>query len=74
MLQEEQERQRKLEALSERQRRSYHRRLERGDEAGAQLILDKALFDDDSETWSDLDDLDDSDMEDEDINLSEKEE
>ncbi|KAI9014965.1 hypothetical protein BC832DRAFT_180347 [Gaertneriomyces semiglobifer] len=54
-LQEEQERQRLLDSMSERQRRSYLRKIERGDEEGAHKIVDLAAKNDNS-GWSDFED------------------
>lgn len=65
-IQEEQELQMKLEFLSERQRRSYHRKIEKGETEAAQRILEKIEDEDDDFD----DDLDDSL---EDLNLEEDE-
>ncbi|KAI8826846.1 uncharacterized protein EV422DRAFT_14259 [Fimicolochytrium jonesii] len=64
LLKESQEQQRFLAAMTERQRRSYLRKMERGDEDGAKKIVVAAENNDDG-GWSDFDD-DEEDEEEED--------
>ncbi|KAJ3163890.1 hypothetical protein HK101_000582 [Irineochytrium annulatum] len=70
VLQEQQDEERRLDSMNERQRRSYLRKMEKGDEEGAAKILEKAAamkaarggdddWDDDEDDNFDLDDGDD---------------
>ncbi|KAJ3057435.1 hypothetical protein HK097_006363 [Rhizophlyctis rosea] len=64
LVKEEQERERILSGMTERQRRSYLRRMDKGDEEGAQKVLTAAASRGNDDGWSDFDDFDDDEEED----------
>ncbi|KND04797.1 uncharacterized protein SPPG_00500 [Spizellomyces punctatus DAOM BR117] len=65
ILREEQDQERLLASMSERQRRSYLRRVARGDDEGAQKVVLAAEKNEDG-GWSDFDDFDDEEEDEED--------
>ncbi|KAJ3037987.1 hypothetical protein HDV00_001190 [Rhizophlyctis rosea] len=71
LVKEEQERERILGGMTERQRRSYLRRLERGDDEGAEKVLAAAAARGNDDGWSDFDDFEDDEDEDDDADEEE---
>ena len=66
LVKEEQERERTLSGMTERQRRSYLRRIDKGDEEGAHKVLAAAAARSNDDGWSDFDDFEDDDQEEDD--------